>query len=231
MSKQVAKKTAKYVGTTPEEAQRRYAEDSAQAIATGWRVSHVDWEPKASEPTLAATYVPADAEQSPTPPTAEADPEGAPPETASPKDTRSARRKSLYAIGAVVAAVVVAYAILFEPDRTGTTPEPEGGLDGQVGKYEQTWAKDYDKTTCADFVREMDSHERRVMAADYLLASHQNADPAAPRPPDRQVDIMVDGMHEACKGAGEEFGILASEVAGTLYAMSEDMRPPRPTDD
>ena len=34
------------------------------------------------------------------------------------------------------------------------------------GKYTQTWATPYDKTTCAQFMTTMTEHQRSLMAAD-----------------------------------------------------------------
>ena len=99
------------------------------------------------------------------------------------------------------------------------------GNDEPSGKYEQTWRKAYGNTTCRDFVRRMDDHERWVMAADMLFSAQRGDDPGAPLPPDRQVDTMEAAMREGCRGPGAELGIKVTEVAAALYVMADDLKP------
>jgi hypothetical protein len=225
MNEQAVEKTVKYVGATPDEAQRRYAEGSARAVAAGWRVARVDWESKASQPTLSATYVPAPIEQPPATSSNASVHEEPPAETPASRWSRGVGRKGLWAAVALVALVIVAYAVLFGPERTDTTPEPETPPGSQVGKYEQTWAKDYDATTCAEFVERMDGHERWVMAAEYLLEAHRAGDSAAPIPPDSQVDLMTGAIDAACEGIAAERDIGTTEVARSLIATRVDLQP------
>jgi len=216
----MTQKTVRYSGATPEEAQQRYSENSARAIAMGWRVADVQWDTEARQPTLSATYVAATGQGSSSP-TVTPDGSSTAPETV-PRKPRGTRRRGLWTVVGIVVLVVVAYTVLFEPER----PTPlGGGPDGQVGKYEQTWATDYDFTTCADFEQRMNDHQRWVMAADYLLDAHRIGNPGVQRPPDSQVDRMLSGMDSACEGAGEEVGIMTTDVAATLYTLSGDLRP------
>jgi hypothetical protein len=94
-----------------------------------------------------------------------------------------------------------------------------------IGKYEQTWLKAYGDTTCADWVNEMDAHQQFVMAADMLLTLQRADVPSAPIPPDEQIDRFASAITTSCEGPGAELGVKITEVAASLYTLSDDLKP------
>ena len=55
------------------------------------------------------------------------------------------------------------------------------------GIYEQTWTTDYADTTCGDWARRMDDHQRFVMAGDILVALRRSDDIEPAMPSDRMI--------------------------------------------
>lgn len=100
-----------------------------------------------------------------------------------------------------------------------------GGGEPASTKYTQTWAKAYNQTTCADWRQQMDDHQQFVMAADMLLGAQRDDQPDAPIPPDRQIQKFLDAIDGTCVGAGEQLGVKVTEVAASLYLMSNDLGP------
>lgn len=69
-----------------------------------------------------------------------------------------------------------------------------------VGQYDQTWATPYDQTTCAQWLGEMDSHEKYVAGADMLIGAAHTKNPDAGLPPDSYIENFTQQMSTACSG-------------------------------
>ena len=112
----------------------------------------------------------------------------------------------------------------------GSTSEPRAGEPDSpgkatpVGKYKQTWAKDYSTTLCTDWLNVMDDHQRFVMAADMLFGAQQADKPDVGLPPDGQVETLSKAIGSVCD-EGAKLGIKVTETAASLYMMADDLKP------
>jgi hypothetical protein len=90
---------------------------------------------------------------------------------------------------------------------------PSGGDSSPVGKYDQTWPKDYSHTTCREWLNKMSQHENFVAAADMLVGARSVDDKDAGLPSDELVDEFRDGVTTACV----EPAMKLTDVAAALY--------------
>jgi hypothetical protein len=67
-----------------------------------------------------------------------------------------------------------------------------------VGQYDQTWSLSYDQTTCAQWLGEMDEHQRYVAGADMLLGAARTENDSAGLPPDPKIDEFTQQISTAC---------------------------------
>jgi hypothetical protein len=81
------------------------------------------------------------------------------------------------------------------------------------GKYEQTWRTSYASTTCADWQRELDGHERWVAAGDMLTAARSDD----VRPSDDLIDSFAKFIASDCTEISPPTRSIAA-VAAQIYA-------------
>jgi len=81
----------------------------------------------------------------------------------------------------------------------------------KVGKFEQTWKKNYTKTTCAEWTDSMNEHETFVAASDMLLDLRRADDPNSGLLPD-VINEFKQGITKACVG-----DLTISDVAVVVY--------------
>jgi len=100
-----------------------------------------------------------------------------------------------------------------------------GDGEPESTKYVQTWTKDYGDTTCAEFVDEMTTQQRFVMAGDMLVRVWRAEDPDARIPTDEEMTSFAVAVGLVC--ADEELAdvLKATEIAAALYTLSDGFRP------
>lgn len=106
------------------------------------------------------------------------------------------KKREVLALGGVAALIGVFAAV----DGLGSSQpdEPKQGTSVAVGKYEQTWGKPYDQTTCADFKNAMTDQQRWAMAADMLTGARTKGDGISAMPSDALVTTFRDGLSYVC---------------------------------
>ena len=234
----MSNKTVRYVGVTQEDALRQYREDSARI---GMRVKAKGWGQNLSQPTLVVKYSddepptppppppsqPPVVEESPSPPLTPEPPLAmeAPVEAAMPT---KGYRKPVLAVG-LLALVAIALASALSGSGDGPTPGATPGPAPAMlapDKFEQTWAKGYDITTCHDFVKSMNAHERWALSADFLYTAFALAGPdAAELPTDSQVDEYRDLLDVTCGDVDARPSVLLTDIAAYLVLNAGDLRP------
>lgn len=76
-----------------------------------------------------------------------------------------------------------------------TTADPS-----TTGEYTRTWAKDYAKTTCHEFMTVMTGQQAFVAAADMLVNARQGTDPSLPFPSDDLINMFENDIQTGCSG-------------------------------
>lgn len=101
----------------------------------------------------------------------------------------------------------------FSTDGAGAEGQPE------IGKYEQTWPKDYGATSCGEWHKKMDEHQQFVAGAD-MISNLWGADGVKGQlPPDPLVNAFAANISVACEANAQ---IKISEVGATLYITAKD---------
>lgn len=85
--------------------------------------------------------------------------------------------------------------------------------DSAGGKFEQTWPKDYGRTTCREWNNEMSQNENFVAAADILVGSQGVDSDDAGLPDDELIEQFRDGITNACV----EPSMKVNEIGALLY--------------
>lgn len=104
-----------------------------------------------------------------------------------------------------------------------TPDHPSSPATSELGKYEQTWAKDYGKTTCREWLRRMDEHERFVAAADMLLGAQQVGNRNADLPSGKLVGEFSGALDKVCSVAGRQH---LAEIAAAEYLVDHQIFAP-----
>lgn len=102
------------------------------------------------------------------------------------------------------------------------------GGSADSDKYKQSWSQPYDKTDCQEWAKDMDEHQRFVMAADLLLTLQRKQEAGAAIPSDALVDRFVTALDEVCDDtdaaiAAEDRPVL--EMAPLAYLADDSFRP------
>lgn len=69
---------------------------------------------------------------------------------------------------------------------------------GDTSRYEQTWEKPYEETTCVDWMTEMTEEQQFAMSADLLTALRLDEDPDAEFASDELFAEMLGGIQGLC---------------------------------
>lgn len=99
-------------------------------------------------------------------------------------------------------------------------PSPSPSAD----KYTQTWAADYESTSCAQFLDEMTPRERWTAAANLLSAVRNSGGITPALPADDMVDAFESAMENACKNdlAAVTHPTFINKVAVGVYLLQSE---------
>lgn len=89
-------------------------------------------------------------------------------------------------------------------------------------KYNQTWPKPYDQTTCAEFTKDMNRQQAWAMAAD-MLTSARNLNKDTGLPSDALVDEYLAGLINVC--VGDKLNMNMADVGTGLYMTEPRFQP------
>lgn len=123
--------------------------------------------------------------------------------------TWAEKKREVVIVG--VLAVVVVIALLLASIRSGDTPKSE---TASTSKYDQTWSKAYNSTTCAELKGSMTQQQRWAMAADMLVGARK-ADGITAMPSDDLVNAFTGDTLEACTIDSA----TVTDIGGSLYAI------------
>ena len=82
-------------------------------------------------------------------------------------------------------------------------------------KYHQSWRKQYEVTSCDEFLQSMTAQEQWVTSADMLTAARGELDGADGLPPDALVDDFTAGLQKECQTSSPK---SIAAAGATLYS-------------
>jgi hypothetical protein len=83
---------------------------------------------------------------------------------------------------------------------SGPTAEQDTGMS----RYVQTWSKDYDNTSCAEWVTRMTDQQRWTAALEMLKKARNGDNAFAPMPADARVDGFKTAVGASCAATGAD---------------------------
>lgn len=116
-------------------------------------------------------------------------------------------------------AILAIAALLFASCETGPAAAPT------IGKWEQTWPAAYGETTCAQWVADMNSHERFVAAGDMLLRAQRRDVPDAGIPQDAQVAEFLSTIDSICHETNTPTMNITEAAAVTYVTYQDEFSP------
>lgn len=81
---------------------------------------------------------------------------------------------------------------------SSSTDGSDGDGGSATGKYDQSWSKSYDTTTCSEWLEEMSSQQRFAAAADMLTGARNKGDGGSGLPADDLIRQFESGLDNAC---------------------------------
>ena len=102
---------------------------------------------------------------------------------------------------------------------SGCGSSSSGSTATTSNKYEQTWPKNYDQTTCTEFNEQMTAQQKFAAAADMLTSARNKGDGGTGLPSDELIRQFQDDINEACSIQATADTLTLADTGASIYLI------------